>query len=234
MRSCDYFAGCDVNAVKVLSTPLHYAARNQDVAMVTLLLEFGANITKTDNNGFKPRDVLPCACPVLRQLLLHWESKMILEISCMVRKCVFEHVHAAKIHISLHICAVWSEFSLGAFWIPKDAKFRTLYYISFWPKFCFLLSCFLKYSVEWQTVQTVIRLLLKQSDLGLHCLHMSFCQTLWCSKFKDIYCNVDNKDWSDYADVQADLNLLWGHLSKGTFSDVQVQIMFAYHIYTWW
>ena len=32
-----------------------------------------------------------------------------------------------------------------------------------------------------QTVQ-------KQSDLGLHCLHMLFCQKLWCMKFKDIYC----------------------------------------------
>ena len=23
----------------------------------------------------------------------------------------------------------------------------------------------------------------EQSDLGLHCLHMAFCQTLWCSIF---------------------------------------------------
>ena len=23
----------------------------------------------------------------------------------------------------------------------------------------------------------------KQSDVGLHCLHMPFCQTLWCTKF---------------------------------------------------
>ena len=28
----------------------------------------------------------------------------------------------------------------------------------------------------------------EQSDLGLHCLHMPLCQTLWCRKFKDIYC----------------------------------------------
>ena len=26
-----------------------------------------------------------------------------------------------------------------------------------------------------------------QSDLGLHCLHMSFCQTVRCSQFQDIY-----------------------------------------------
>ena len=27
----------------------------------------------------------------------------------------------------------------------------------------------------------------EQSDLGLHCLPMPFCQTIWCSKFWDIY-----------------------------------------------
>ena len=31
-------------------------------------------------------------------------------------------------------------------------KFWTLYSVPFWPKFCFLCSCFLKYLVEWQTV----------------------------------------------------------------------------------
>ena len=77
VRSCDYFfTGCDVNAVKILNTPLHYAARQQDIDLVTLLLEFGASISKTDNSGFKAKDVLPCTCPTLRQLLLHWESKI--------------------------------------------------------------------------------------------------------------------------------------------------------------
>ena len=31
-------------------------------------------------------------------------------------------------------------------------KFRTLYSLLFWPKFCLLCTCFLKYLVEWQTV----------------------------------------------------------------------------------
>ena len=31
-------------------------------------------------------------------------------------------------------------------------KFRTLYSILFWLKFCFLCSSFFKYLVEWQTV----------------------------------------------------------------------------------
>ena len=60
----------------------------------------------------------------------------------------------------------------------KCLKFITLYSVLFWPKVCFLCTCCLNYLVEWQTVWTLIRLLLQdQSDLGLHCLHMS----LWCS-----------------------------------------------------
>ena len=39
-----------------------------------------------------------------------------------VRKHTFGHVHPAKVQIRLHICAVWSEPSLGAFWISKDTK----------------------------------------------------------------------------------------------------------------
>ena len=70
-------------------------------------------------------------------------------------------------------------------------KFRTLYFILFRPKFCFL-CIFLKILGEMansvdpdQTApSTLIRLLLQeQSDLGLHCLHMPFCQTLLVIKF---------------------------------------------------
>ena len=39
------------------------------------------------------------------------------------RKCTFAHVSQAKIQISLRIRAGWSESSLGAFWITKDARF---------------------------------------------------------------------------------------------------------------
>ena len=43
-----------------------------------------------------------------------------------------------------------------------------------------LFSCFLKFLVKGQTVKTLIRLLFQeQSDLGLHCLQMPFCQTIW-------------------------------------------------------
>ena len=40
-----------------------------------------------------------------------------------VRKCTFADTRPAKIQISLRIRAVWSESSLGAFWIAKDATF---------------------------------------------------------------------------------------------------------------
>ena len=52
-----------------------------------------------------------------------------------------------------------------------------------------ILICLLKCLVEWQTVKTLIRLLLQeQSDLSLHFLHMAFCQKLWCLKSEDMFC----------------------------------------------
>ena len=44
-------------------------------------------------------------------------------MSRSIRKRTSGHVRPAKIQISLRIRAVWSESSLGAFWIVKDAKF---------------------------------------------------------------------------------------------------------------
>ena len=45
------------------------------------------------------------------------------KLSRNVRKRTFGHVRPAKIQISLRICAGWSESSLGALWIAKDAKY---------------------------------------------------------------------------------------------------------------
>ena len=44
-------------------------------------------------------------------------------MSGIVRKRTSGFVRPAKIQISLRIRAVWSESSLGAFWIAKDAEF---------------------------------------------------------------------------------------------------------------
>ena len=67
---------------------------------------------------------------------------------------------------------------LGLHYLHKHMKYSKCFTISntffhtFLTKFLLLCSSLLKYLVKWQTVQTLIRLLLKeQSDLGLHCLH---------------------------------------------------------------
>ena len=63
-------------------------------------------------------------------------------------------------------------------------KFQTLYSI---PFFCLTYAFYAVVSLKIlnrMAVQTQIRLLLQeQSDLGLHCLHMTFCQTVLCMKF---------------------------------------------------
>ena len=40
-----------------------------------------------------------------------------------VRKHTFRYVHPSNVQIILRIRTVWSEYSQGAFWIAKDAKF---------------------------------------------------------------------------------------------------------------
>ena len=65
-----------------------------------------------------------CICsrtPFLLTRDIYWNNYA---ISPNVRKCTFGHVHPAKIQISQRIRAVWSESSLGAFWIDDDANFH--------------------------------------------------------------------------------------------------------------
>ena len=45
-------------------------------------------------------------------------------MSCNYRKCTFSCLaRTVKIQLSLHIFAVWSEISLGTFWLAEDVKF---------------------------------------------------------------------------------------------------------------
>ena len=48
-------------------------------------------------------------------------------MSCNVTKCTFRYVCPAKIQISLYIDAVWSESSLGTFWIATQQTHNTLF-----------------------------------------------------------------------------------------------------------
>ena len=56
--------------------------------------------------------------------LICWKrGETTINLSRNVRKRTFEYVRPAKIQIRLRFRAVWSESSLDAFWIDKDAKF---------------------------------------------------------------------------------------------------------------
>ena len=59
-------------------------------------------------------------------------------------------------------------------------KFWTLYSILSWPKFCFFMQFFLKILSGMVNSVDPDQ---EKSDLGLHCLHMPFCQTFLCTKF---------------------------------------------------
>ena len=86
--------------------------------------------------------------------------------------------HTCKLF--LHDITQYLEIEYGK--CPKF--FNTLFHNFFYLNFAFYAVFFLKYLVKRQTVQALIRLLIQeQSDLGLHCLHMSLCQILWCMKF---------------------------------------------------
>ena len=54
-----------------------------------------------------------------------------------VRKRLFRHVRLAKIQITLRNRTVWSESSLGTFWVAQDA----FYFILFIFYFIFFFSC---------------------------------------------------------------------------------------------
>ena len=62
----------------------------------------------------------PCLSSSL-YCLRPWKKKK--KMSQNVRKRTLEHLQPVKIQFSLLIRTVWSEYSLDAFWITKDAKF---------------------------------------------------------------------------------------------------------------
>ena len=70
-----WFSGCNVNCIKILNTPLHLAARQQDVEAVSILLQFGAKTTMTNNYDLTPKDMVPSSTSSVRQIIQLWESR---------------------------------------------------------------------------------------------------------------------------------------------------------------
>ena len=64
--------------------------------------------------------VLPGHTGLIVGFVVRW---LIQYMNCNVRKRTFGHVRPANIQINMCILTVWSESSLGAFWITKDSRF---------------------------------------------------------------------------------------------------------------
>ena len=67
------------------------------------------------------------------------------------------------------------------------------------------------WATEWQSQQNSVRPAKTQISLGIR---PSWSETSLCAEWvaKDpSFLHADSEDWSDWADAQADLSLLWAH-----------------------
>ena len=69
-----FHSGANVNAPKLHETPLHYAAVSQNPEMVTLLMNYGANMYATNNQGRKPIQCVGRNSPT-EQVLKFYEGR---------------------------------------------------------------------------------------------------------------------------------------------------------------
>ncbi|KAM6146511.1 ankyrin repeat and SOCS box protein 9 isoform 2-T2 [Phoenicopterus ruber ruber] len=89
--------GANVNSGKGLDSPLHAAARNCNAELVTLLIDFGADIWVKNAESKRPMELVPPGSPV-GQLLLQKEGPLSLMQLCRlcIRRC-FGHKQHQKI-----------------------------------------------------------------------------------------------------------------------------------------
>lgn len=71
---CCVTLGACVNAIKSLNTPLHEAARRQDVSLILLLLACGADVTARNNNGLRPDELVLSSTHPAKRVLIQWQS----------------------------------------------------------------------------------------------------------------------------------------------------------------
>ncbi|XP_054021958.1 ankyrin repeat and SOCS box protein 9 isoform X2 [Dryobates pubescens] len=89
--------GANVNSGKGLDSPLHAAARSCSVELVTLLLDFGADVWGKNAESKRPMELVPPSSPVGR-LLLQKEGPLSLMQLCRlcIRRC-FGHKQHQKV-----------------------------------------------------------------------------------------------------------------------------------------
>ncbi|XP_005093370.1 ankyrin repeat and SOCS box protein 13 [Aplysia californica] len=66
-------AGASPNVSKTHQTPLHEAARSQDLPLVHMLLEHGADVYARDSQGCTARQLVPCSTSLCKLYLQEWE-----------------------------------------------------------------------------------------------------------------------------------------------------------------
>ncbi|NXL61069.1 ASB9 protein, partial [Chordeiles acutipennis] len=90
-------SGANVNSGKGLDSPLHAAARNCSAELVTLLIDFGADIWVKNAENKRPMELVPPSSPV-GQLFLQKEGPLSLMQLCRlcIRRC-FGHKQHQKI-----------------------------------------------------------------------------------------------------------------------------------------
>ncbi|XP_049690149.1 ankyrin repeat and SOCS box protein 9 isoform X1 [Accipiter gentilis] len=90
-------SGANVNSGKGLDSPLHAAARNRSAELVTLLIDFGADIWVKNEESKRPMELVPPGSPVGR-LFLQKEGPLSLMQLCRlcIRRC-FGHKQHQKI-----------------------------------------------------------------------------------------------------------------------------------------
>lgn len=80
-----------MNAARLHETPLHHAAKNMQVEMIEILLEFGANIYARDQNDRKPVDYTPPGSPSA-VCLQYYEGKSLSKIRAAWKTNITNHI----------------------------------------------------------------------------------------------------------------------------------------------
>ncbi|XP_069012528.1 ankyrin repeat and SOCS box protein 13a.1 isoform X1 [Embiotoca jacksoni] len=108
LHSSHLHAGANVNSVKFHETALHHAARVHMVDMIELLVEFGANVYASDNQGKKPVDYTTPASPSYPCLRFYENNPLSLQQLCRIAVRMMLGTRASEVigqlDISHRIC----------------------------------------------------------------------------------------------------------------------------------
>ncbi|XP_053559825.1 ankyrin repeat and SOCS box protein 5 isoform X2 [Bombina bombina] len=91
------YAGANFQQGRYLDTPLHAAAQQSSTDIVSLLLDFGADVNAKNSDFKRPVDVAAAKSPVERQLLLYEATPCSLCQLC--RLCIRNYIGRSRMHL---------------------------------------------------------------------------------------------------------------------------------------